>query len=239
MNRYIIFPFTLFFLFIILFGIYASDNEFFKKGLEYYQNNDFQLAAAHFEEAKRVDPDESLTYFYLGNSYYQLNDLDNAIMNFTAGLNFTDNKGVFFYNLGNCYYLKGNYDFSTEMYSKAVLNDPALYDSYLNAGTAYYKIEDYAKTIVQWETYLKKYPETPQYVKIEKAIAYLRGELSSPDSSKPDSSKTGINEKTGLLDEDLLGDILSDLEELIKRTENVMEISEAPIDDLSSEEIER
>jgi tetratricopeptide (TPR) repeat protein len=231
MSMKLFFTLTLVFLFIIFFGICSADDEFFKRGLQYYQNSEFQLATAHFEEAKKANPRESLIYFYLGNSYYQLNDLDNAILNFTAGLNFTEQKGIYFYNLGNCYFLKRNYDFAAEMYSKALMNDPTLYDSYLNSGNAYYKLGDYPNTIVQWETYLKVYPETPQYVKIEKAIAYLKGELSGPSS--------GTSEEKKGIDEELLSDVLSDLEELINRTENVMETSEAPIDDLRSEEIER
>jgi tetratricopeptide (TPR) repeat protein len=191
------------------------------------------LAAAHFEEAKRLEPKYHLTYFYLGNIYYQLEELDNAILNYTAGLNYTDGKGPFFYNLGNCYYLKKNYAFSADMYSKAVLYNPTLFNAHLNSGNAFYKIGDYANTIEQWEAYLIKYPETPQYDKIEKAIAYLRGEL-----SKPSAEELGIDEKTGL-DVDLLGDVMTDLEELINKTENIMETSEKPIDDLTSEDIER
>ncbi len=230
MKKFVIFCSLLVFPFIIYFGIYAYDNEFFKRGLKYYQNNEYKLAVVNFEESKKLDPDESLNYFYLGNCFYQLNDLDNAILNYTAGLNFTDKKGIFFYNLGNCYFLKGNYSFSTEMYSKAIINDPALLDSYLNSGNAYYKMKDYAQTIIQWETYLEKYPENPQYENIEKAIAYLREELQNPPSQESETKES---------DEDLLGDVLSDLEELISRTENVMELSEAPIDDLTSEDIER
>jgi len=220
-----------FFTFSIYFGIYALDNEFFQKGLSYYQTSDFQLAIAHFKEAKTLEPNNSLNYFYLGNSYFQLDDLDNAILSYTTGLNFTEEKGIFFYNLGNCYFLKGNFDFSTEMYAKAIMNDPALFDSHLNAGNAYYQSGDYANTIVQWETYLKKYPQTPQYENIEKAIAYLRQELKNP------GSLAGSQDKE--LDEELLSDVLGDLEDLINRTENVMEMSEEPIDDLSSEDIER
>ena len=119
------------------------------------------------------------------------------------------------------------------MYSQAALNDPDIYDSYLNAGNAYYKIGDYAKTIMEWETYLEKNPSTPQYANIEKAIAYLRDELER--SSK---EKEGVNEKTGL-DKELLEDVLADLNGLINQTTNVLEISEEPIDDLTSEEIER
>jgi tetratricopeptide (TPR) repeat protein len=162
-----------------------------------------------------------------------LNDLDNAIITFTAGLSYAIDKGVFFYNLGNCYYLKGNYEFSTEMYDKALFHDPTLYDSYLNAGNAYYKAGNIEKTIFKWETYLEKYPETPQYKNIERAIAYLREEL-YPEEKVP----SNVDEATGL-DVDLLNEVMSDLDRLTNSTENVMELSEKPVDDLSIEEIER
>ncbi len=212
--------------------IFATENEYFKKGLAHYTKGEFQLAAASFEEAKNVDAMNPQVYFYLGNSYYELNELDKAILNFTAGLNFTENKGIYFYNLANCYYLKGNYDFSAQMYKKAVHYDANLYDSYLNAGNAYYKEGNYSDTIIQWETYLKKNPQTPQYENIQKAIAYLKGEIQQPHSDK------NVDEKTGI-DPDLLNDVLSDLDKLVNSTENILETSEKPVDDLSVEGIER
>jgi tetratricopeptide (TPR) repeat protein len=211
----------------------AAENEYLNRGLGFYQNNQFGLAVANFEEAKRIDPQNGLVYFYLGNAYYQLNDLDSAIITYTAGLSHAEDKGVFFYNLGNCYYLKGNYEFSTEMYDKALFHDPKLYDSYLNAGNAYYKAGNIEKTIFKWETYLEKYPETPQYRNIERAIAYLREELDG-GASQPDDV-----EDTTVLDAELMNEVLSDLDKLTNSTENVMEMSEKPVDDLSIEDIER
>jgi len=214
------------------FDIFASENEYFKKGLEHYTKGEYQLSAASFEEAKNIDAMDPQVYFYLGNSYYQLNELDKAILNFTAGLNFTDNKGIYFYNLANCYYLKGNYDFAAQMYKKAVHYDENLFDSYLNAGNAYYREGNYSDTIIQWQTYLEKHPQTPQYKNIQKAIAYLKGEIQQPESDKNADEKTGI-------DSDLLKDLLSDLDKLVNSTENILETSEKPVDDLSVEDIER
>jgi len=224
---------TFFLLFTIFFDSYSAENEFFITGLQYYQNGEYEMAAAHFEEAKKFAPRDSTIFFYLGNCYYQMNELDKAILNFTEGLNYADKKAPFFYNLGNSYYLKGNYKFSQEMYSKANIHDPRLYNSYLNAGNAYYKTGDYAQTITQWETYLEKYPQTPQYENIKKAIAYLKEEM-----QKPKTPQEKVDEKTGL-EVDLLKDVMSDLEKLINRTENVMENSAKPQDDLSMEDIER
>jgi tetratricopeptide (TPR) repeat protein len=224
---------TIFCSFFIFFGIYAAENEFLNKGLSYYQNKEFELSSAHLEEAKKLEPRNSNIYFYLGNSYYQMNELDSAIVNYTAGLDYAEKKGPFFYNLGNCYFLKDNFKFSSDMYAQAILHDPLLFDSYLNAGNAYYRSGDYAKTIIHWETYLEKYPQTPQYESIEKAIAYLREEI-----ERQAAEQRGIDAETGL-DVDLLGDVLEDLEGLINRTENLLETSEKAVDDLSIEEIER
>jgi tetratricopeptide (TPR) repeat protein len=214
-------------------GMAASESDIFRKGLSHYQAGDFELAIASFEEAKKTEPRNSLIYFYQGNAYFQLNDLDNAIITFTTGLGYAEDKGAFFYNLGNCYYLKGNYQFATEMYDKALFYDPTLYDSYLNAGNAFYKAGNYEKTIVRWETYLEKYPETPQYSNIERAIAYLRGKQDSVDAG----AVTG--EDSSRSDEDLMNDVMSDLDRLLNSTENIMEESAKPVDDLSIEGIER
>jgi tetratricopeptide (TPR) repeat protein len=219
--------------FFIFVGISAEENEFLKKGLSYFQKKEFELASAHLEEAKKLEPRNSEVYFFLGNSYLEMNELDSAIVNYTAGLDYAQNKGPFFFNLGNCYYLKKNYKFSTDMYSQAVLHDPSLYGSYLNAGKAYYQTGEYAKTIIQWETFLEKNPTTPQYKNIEKAIAYLREEI-----ERKAAEQAGIDRKTGL-DAGLLDNALEDLEGLINRTENLLETSEKPVDDLSQEGIER
>jgi tetratricopeptide (TPR) repeat protein len=212
-------------------GVHAAETDYFRKGLSYYQRGEFELAAALFEEAKRAEPRNPLVYFYLGNVYYQLKELDKSIVSFTTGLDLTEKKGPFFYNLGNCYFLKGNYEFSADMYAKAVASDPTLYDSHLNAGNAYYKKGNFAGTIIQWETYLAKYPETPQYENIEKAIAYLKEELSKQSAGGSGAASSPQN--------DFLKEVMSDLDSLLNRTENVMEMSEKPIDDLTKEDIER
>lgn len=229
--------FLVFIIVITLFvGSYGAENELFKKGIEYYQKEEYELAIAHLEEAKKLEPENALIYFYLGNCYYELSDFDNAILNFTKGLNYADDKAPFFYNLGNCYFMKGNYNFAVEMYIKAEVYNPALYGAYLNAGNAYYKSGDYQKTIKQWETYLQKYPETPQYKNIEKAIAYLKEELAKPEQGQEE--KPQIDEKTGL-DVNLLNDVIGDLEEIVNETENVLENSAKPQNDLSIEELDK
>lgn len=216
-------------------GAGAAETDYFRKGLSYYQNGEFELSSALLEEAKRAEPRNPLVYFYLGNVYYQLKELDKSIVSFTTGLDLTDKKGPFFYNLGNCYFLKGNYDFSAEMYAKALASDPTLYDSHLNAGNAYYKKGNFANTIIQWETYLAKYPETPQYENIEKAIAYLKEELVKQSAG----GAAGAAGAASSAQNDLLNEVMSDLDSLLNRTENVMEMSEKPIDDLTKEDIER
>ncbi len=210
-----------------------SETEFYKKGMEFYRKSQFELAAAHLEEAKNAEPGNHLLYFYLANAYFEMDDIDNAILNYTDGLNYTDEKGLLFYNLGNCYYLKGNYDFSSEMYGRAVLNDPALHDAYLNAGMAHFQSGNYRGTIIQWETYLEAYPETPQNEKIQRALAYLREEL-----AKPEPIERNIDEKTGL-DLDLLNEVIGDLGSMVNNTANIMEQSEKAVDDLTIEGIER
>jgi tetratricopeptide (TPR) repeat protein len=218
---------------VVTAGAYAAETNYFAKGLVYYQNGEFQLAAALLEEAKRAEPRNPNVFFYLGNVYYQLKELDKSIVSFTTGLDLTDKKGPFFYNLGNCYFLKGNYDFAAEMYAKAAAMDPTLYDSHLNAGNAYYKKGNFADTIIQWETYLAKYPETPQYENIEKAIAYLKEELLKQSMGGVGAGAASSSQN------DQLDEVMSDLESLLNRTENVMEVSEKPIDDLTKEDIER
>jgi tetratricopeptide (TPR) repeat protein len=208
------------------FDTIAAENDYFRKAMQHYSRKEFELAAASFEEAKNIEPRNGDIYFYLGNSYWELGELDDAILSYTAGLSFTDQKGRFFYNLGNCYYVKGNYSFAADMYAKAVERDPGIVGAYRDAGMAYYKLGRYEDTINQWETYLNVYPETDQYAEIEKAIAILR--------RKTTGKGTETEDNNALLDE-----VLGDLDSLVGKTENIMEGSEKPVDDLTVEGIER
>jgi tetratricopeptide (TPR) repeat protein len=203
----------------------AVENEYFRKAMDLYARREYALAADTFEEARNIEPRNADIYFYLGNAYYAQDALDEAIMNYTAGLNFTDQKGKFFYNLGNCYYRKGNYGFSADMYAQALENDPGIHDAHLNAGNAYYHLGLYENTIRQWETYLVKHPETDQYADIRKAIAYLKNRPAAPAAETEDA-------------DDLLDDVLGELDRLVEETENIMEVSEDPVDDLTIEGIE-
>lgn len=241
--------FIFIFAFTYIYTFLYGENESFLKGLEYYQNKNFELARAYFEEAKNYEPDNATVYFYLGNTYYELKDLDNAIMNYTKGLDYSQGKqkGIIFYNLGNCYFLKKNYDLAIEMYKKAVELNPELFDAYLNSGNAYYIENNYQKTIEYWQTYLDKYPQTPQYEKIKKAIAYLKEEISkkaqmNTQNESEKESKENLSEESGKKESsnnELLNEVIGDLNQIIKKTENIMETSEKPINDLSSEDIER
>ncbi len=228
---------------IITFSPLWAENTHFSKGILYYQKGNFELARAYFEEAKNTEPDNSIIYFYLGNTYYQLKDIDNAILNYTKGLNFSEGKqkGIFFYNLGNCYFLKKNYDMAIDMYKKAIEYNPELFDAYLNSGNAFYIEKKYNKTIESWETYLEKYPQTPQYEKIKKAIAYLKNEMSKQQvlNENKEETNNNSNKQKAETDTNLLNEVIGDLNQIIKNTENIMETSEKPINDLSSEDIER
>ena len=66
-----------------------------------------------------------------------------------------------------------------------------------------------------------------------RAIAYLREELGIG------GAETDNGDETPGLDEELMNEVMSDLDRLTNSTENVMEMSEKPVDDLSIEDIER
>jgi tetratricopeptide (TPR) repeat protein len=213
---------------VIYFDTFGAESEPFRQGLSLYAKGEFEMAALRLEEAKNIESRNPRTYFYLGNVYFQLNQLDQAIINYSAGLSFAENKGDFFYNLGNCYYEKENYLFATDMYSKAVEHNGELVDAHLHAGMAFYQAGDYPNTISQWETYLNKYPHSPQYDEVERAIALLKGKATET------SPESGVGP-----DQELMDEVLSDLDSLVDSTENIMEGSEQAVDDLSIEGIER
>jgi len=63
-----------------------NSDEYFKAGLSFFKNKDYQNAISSFLKAKTVKPDQGNIQFYLGESYSNIKDIRKALQAYTIGL---------------------------------------------------------------------------------------------------------------------------------------------------------
>ena len=61
-------------------------DEYFRAGLSFFKNKDYQNAISSFLKAKTVKPDQCNIQFYLGESYSNIKDIRKALQAYTIGL---------------------------------------------------------------------------------------------------------------------------------------------------------
>lgn len=161
------------------------------------------------------DKENPDAYFYLGLAYEQKNQYDDALLIMKKGLNYVQDelkKGELYFNLGNNYYKKMDYNSALNMYSQAIVLNPAINGVYLHKGQSFYKLKNYEKTVEQWELYLEKKPDTPQHENIINAIAFLKNILAR------EKEKKALEEKQR---KELLDDLLNQIDSISKDSKGV------------------
>ena len=63
-------------------------NDYFNRGLQYYNNNDFTPAIEIFSNILDNHPNNPNLHYYLSNSYYQLRDYKLALQHIETTINF-------------------------------------------------------------------------------------------------------------------------------------------------------
>jgi len=73
---------------IILFATFnlSAQSDLFKQANEAYSKNDFQTAAALYEELLKANGESATVYYNLGNSYYKQNKVAPSILNYERAL---------------------------------------------------------------------------------------------------------------------------------------------------------
>jgi len=61
-------------------------NEFYEKGMSYYENDRLPEAIENFESSVSLDPNNHLAYYFLGSSYEKTADLEKALLNYNLTL---------------------------------------------------------------------------------------------------------------------------------------------------------
>ncbi len=132
-------------------------SKLFSQGQNALNNRDFTTAASLFSQARSLD-DNGLLGFYEGYANYFDGKPRQAVPGFTKALESFPNSDIVLNNLGLVEIELGRLDLALDYLGKATTINPANDQAHLNLGLAHYRLSDYAKAIIEWETALNLNP---------------------------------------------------------------------------------
>lgn len=158
---------------------------YWKKGLEYYNKNDFNNAITQFKTVQSLAPDFVEVYAFLGYSQFALRDYNSALGNFNRAVETNPNKDIYRLRGWTKYYLFDFYGALSD-FTQQITLDPTNPLGYYNRGLAktelkdgYGAVTDYKKAIdldpsfsmaynnLGWVKFEQKnYPEALKYVNL-------------------------------------------------------------------------
>lgn len=107
---------------------------YFKLGVYYFHEGEFQNAIKAFSKAIQIKPDFSEAYHNIGVSYHELGELDLAIEQFQQSVSVNQDYAKGYYSLGLTYYEKKDYESSIEAIERFVQLDQTSPNAYFDLG---------------------------------------------------------------------------------------------------------
>lgn len=127
-----------------------TDRTYNDLGNAYYANNQYEEAIQQYQEARKLNPKESVYSSNIGDSYRALENLDEAIKHYQEALGINDKDDWAHNALGNVYFSKGEHDKAIECYRNAVSINPS-HVYYTNIGDSYRNKGDLNKAILYYK----------------------------------------------------------------------------------------
>jgi tetratricopeptide (TPR) repeat protein len=124
--------------------------EYFNRGLEAYQNNDYNKALADYTKAIEIDPKYATTYTARGATYGALKQYSKEIADYTKAIELDPTYAPAYYNRGIAYDDIKQYDRAIADYTRALEINPQYTSAYNNRGNAYFDLKQYDKAIADY-----------------------------------------------------------------------------------------
>ncbi|MDR1006200.1 MAG: tetratricopeptide repeat protein [Bacteroidales bacterium] len=144
---------------------FQSAEEWFKKGVAAYENNDKGKAIEYYRKAIELKPDYADAYFCIGFAYKRWWEKeDTAIEYFKKAIELKPDYAEAYANMGIAYgYWKEEYEKAIECYNKAIELKPDYAEAYVNMGRAYMRWKkQYKKAIECFEKAIALKPDLAQ-----------------------------------------------------------------------------
>ena len=206
-------------------GYSFAGDTLFKKGENYFLNNQPDKAVSVLEAAIQEDPANFKVYLYLGIAYEQLKKFDKAIEAFTSGIEKTDKyEDLFLVNIGNNYVRENMPDKAIEYYSKALAVKSTNTAALRNRAGEYLRKGNYENALADYKLYLTLDPQAYQKESIEKVINLLENKLDEIARQKLEEERRKLAEEKK--QQELLDKVLNSLNNASDDTTNLSAGSE-------------
>ena len=133
--------------------------EYDARGALYATRDKYTQAISDFNEALKLNPEDSEAYNSRGLVYYSQGDHSRAISDYSRAIELSPNFSQAHTNLGNAYYLMGDYNRAILNYDKAITLDPEYGLAYYNRGLAYNALGDHPRAILDYDQAIKFNPK--------------------------------------------------------------------------------
>lgn len=158
----------------------------FYRGLELFNNLDFEQAIIHFDKslnnAKYNKIYAAQAIFWKAEAYYRLKDINNALAQYkkfliTAGAFETDLFAIAHYNIAYCYFEQHDYNEAQLWFRKYLENESnkdiaQVYDAYTRIGDCFFVLRRYEDAIEYYSKAIVAKKASPDYALFQQAICF-------------------------------------------------------------------
>jgi tetratricopeptide (TPR) repeat protein len=201
---------------------------YFNRGLEYYNNGDFDQAISEYNKVIQLVPNNANAYYNRGLAYAGKGDLDPAISDYDKAIQLNPDFFEAYINRGNAYFDNGNMDQAISDFDKAIQLNPDFVMAYYNRGNAYKDKGDLDRAISDFDQAIQLDPTLAQAY-VNRGIAYSeQGDLDRAISDydkaiqiRPDDTLTYFARGNAYRDKGDLDRALSDFDQAIQLNPNL------------------
>lgn len=122
-------------------------NQYYRKGVAAYKNNNFESALEMFKKAIEYNPDFAMAYYRLGLTYMRQNKYESAIRNFSKALDLNSELVNAYFNRGSSYYRINYFEEAITDFEAVIENNQADWEAYYNKGLCFYRLSDYKQAL--------------------------------------------------------------------------------------------
>ncbi|BBC23399.1 CHAT domain-containing tetratricopeptide repeat protein [Pseudanabaena sp. ABRG5-3] len=162
-----------------------SANEYFNRALEKSKKGDKNGAITDYNEAIRLNPNNSITYYNRGVAKYDLGDKNGAITDYNEAIRLNPNNSITYYNRGVAKYDLGDKNGAITDYNEAIRLNSNYDKAYDNRGFVKYNLGDKNGAIADYNEAIRLNPNNANAYydqglikrergKKQEALAYFR-----------------------------------------------------------------
>lgn len=144
-------------------------NDYFNRGLAFYDQGDYDNAIDSYTKALRFK-DDADAYFNRGLAYYSKEDYANAVADYTKSIRLSPQADAYFNRALAYDYSDDAYNAMSD-YTAAIRLNPQYAKAYYNRGLLYFNAENYDKAIADYTLAIRYNSQNANYY-YNRALAY-------------------------------------------------------------------